>query len=101
MPKLVPLNEMEINARISQLSGWAREEMILKKTYLMDTYMAGLAFASAVGTVCEAMDHHPMLLIGYKRVTVSFTTDDAGGTLTENDFNAAAAVDALKYPRAK
>lgn len=101
MPKAAPLNETQIEEHLRQLSGWERDGMILKKTYPMDTYMTGLAFASAVGTVCEARDHHPVILIGYKRVTVSFTTHDAGNTLTENDFNAAAAVDALNYPRSK
>lgn len=100
MPKLAPLSETEIDARLSQLNGWERDGMILKKTYRLDTYMAGLALASAIGTVCEGLDHHPSIVIDYKRVTVSFTTHDAGNTLTANDFAAAAALDSLKYPRA-
>ncbi len=92
------LNEQEIAARLATLSGWERDGMVIRKTYPMETYMTGLAFASAVGTVCEGLGHHPDILIGWRRVVVSFTTHDAGNTLTENDFNAAAAVERLGYP---
>jgi 4a-hydroxytetrahydrobiopterin dehydratase len=94
------LSESEISARLLDLKGWQVENMMLKKTFQMESYMAGLAFASAVGTVCEAIDHHPDIHIGWRRVTVSFTTHDAGNTLTEFDFKAASAVDRLAYPKA-
>ena len=61
--------------------------------------MAGLAFASAIGTVCEARNHHPDMTIGWRKVTVSFTTHDAGSQLTDKDFDAAEAIDALGYPK--
>ena len=37
---------------------------------------------------------------GWRRVSVSFTTRDAGGKLTAKDFAAAEAIDGLDYPRA-
>jgi pterin-4a-carbinolamine dehydratase len=40
------------------------------------------------------------MLIGWRKVTVSFTTHDAGSKLSAKDFAAAARVDALGYPRA-
>ena len=92
------LSENEINQRLSSLKGWTREGMVISKTYAMETYMTGLAFASAVGTVCEALGHHPDMTIGWRKVTVSFTTHDAGNALTENDFAAAQAVERLGYP---
>ncbi|MCA9907163.1 MAG: 4a-hydroxytetrahydrobiopterin dehydratase [Anaerolineae bacterium] len=94
------LTEAQIAERLLQLNGWTVENMRLQKTFQVDTYMAGLAFASAVGTVCEALDHHPDIHIGWRRVTVSFTTHDVGNVLTESDFRAANAVDALRYPKA-
>lgn len=101
MPKAAPLGEDQIAARLSQLTGWERDGMVISKTYTLDSYMAGLAFAAAVGTLCEARDHHPDLYIGWKKVRVSFTTHDAGNTLTANDFDAAQAIDALGYPKPK
>ena len=94
------LTEAQIAERLPQLNEWQVGGMTLKKTFQMDTYMAGLAFAAAVGTVCEALDHHPDIHIGWRRVTVSFTTHDAGNVLTESDFRAARTVDGLNYPKA-
>ena len=94
-----PLTEAQIAERMPTLNGWTVDNHVLSKTYQMETYLAGVAFASAVGTVCEGMDHHPDIHIGWRRVTVSFTTHDAGNALTEFDFRAAQAVDKLGYPK--
>ena len=94
------LTDKQITKRLSKLNGWAREGSTISKTFKLDTYMAGLAFASAIGTVCEARNHHPDMMIGWRKVTVSFTTHDAGSELTEKDFDAAEAIDALGYPKA-
>lgn len=94
------LTPEQIAERLPTLNGWSAENNVLSKTYAMETYLTGVAFAAAVGTVCEAIDHHPDIHIGWRKVTVSFTTHDAGNALTEFDFKAAAAVDALKYPKA-
>lgn len=96
-----PLTEAQITEMLPTLAGWERDGGMISKTYQMDTYMAGLAFAAAVGTVCEGLGHHPDLFIGWKKVKVSFTTHDAGSALTEKDFKAAAAVEALNYPKPK
>ncbi len=70
-------------------------------SYLMtDSCVPVLAFAAAVGVTAEGLNHHPDLAIGWRKVTVSFTTHDAGNKLTEKDFAAAAAIDALGYPPA-
>lgn len=94
-----PLTEAQIAERLSTLNRWTVENNVLSKHYQMETYLAGVAFAAAVGTVCEGLDHHPDIHIGWRKVTVSFTTHDAGNALTEFDFKAAQAVDALGYPK--
>ena len=43
---------------------------------------------SGSGFAAESVDHHPDLLINYKRVTVTFSTHSEGG-LTEKDFDGA------------
>jgi len=98
MPTL-PLTDAEIAARLEALPGWERDGDEITKTWRLDSYLAGLAFASAIGTLAEAQDHHPELIIGWRRVTVRYNTHDAGGKITSRDFRAAAAIEALGYPR--
>jgi len=98
---ITPLNDQQISDGLSNLPGWERDGDKIKKTFKLDTYMAGLAFACAVGTVCEAIDHHPDLFIGWKRVEIGFSTHDAGSKISQRDLDAAAKVEALGYPRPK
>ena len=93
------LSDQEINASLAKLNGWARNGDELTKEFRFDNYLAGLAFASCIGVVAEGMNHHPDLVIGWRRVSVSFTTHDAGSKLTSKDFAAAAAIDAVGYPK--
>ena len=92
------LSEAEINAGLAELNGWARDGGELVKEFRFDSYLAGLAFTSAVGVIAEGLNHHPDMSVGWRRVQVSFTTHDAGSKLTTKDFTAAAAIDGLGYP---
>lgn len=94
------LTAKEINDALESLTGWEAKNDMLVKTFTLPSYLAGLAFATAVGTICEGMDHHPDMSIGYKKVTISFTTHDADSKITAADVKAAKAVEALGYPKA-
>jgi 4a-hydroxytetrahydrobiopterin dehydratase len=90
------LNEAAITEALQTLDGWEREGDSLARTFEFDAYLAGVAFASAVGTLCEARNHHPDLMeVGYKKVILEFTTHDAGGKITQNDVDVAHAINAL------
>jgi 4a-hydroxytetrahydrobiopterin dehydratase len=95
-----PLNPDELTAALTRLNGWALVSDQLEKTFQFKSYLEGVAFASAVGVVAEGCEHHPDLFIGWRKVKVSFTTHDAGHKVTQKDIDAAAAVDALSYPKA-
>lgn len=94
-----PLNDDAINNALSVLEGWSRDGDALTRTYKFETYLAGIAFASAVGVVCEARDHHPDMTVGWRKVTLRFTTHDAGNKISAKDVEAATAVDVLGYPK--
>lgn len=96
-----PLTESEISEHLGRLQGWTREGDAISKTFRLASYAAGLAFASAVGTIADHFDHHPDLYIGWKQVRVSFTTHDAGNKLSHKDFKLAQAVDQLPYRAAE
>lgn len=95
------LSDNDITAGLSQLTGWERSGDSITKTYKFESYAAGLAFASAAGIVADGKDHHPDIFIGWKKVTLTFTTHDAGSKISQKDLDTAAAIDALGFPRAK
>jgi len=93
------MNDSDIETAMRGMDGWEREGDALVRTYKFETYLAGVAFASAAGVVCEGLDHHPDMLVGWKKVTLRFTTHDAGNKISAKDIAAAKAVDALGYPK--
>ena len=93
------LSSEEITAALEKLPGWRLEGDAIVKTYSFDSYVGGLVFATAAGTIAEGQDHHPDITIGWRKVTVRFTTHSAGNKLSHKDFDVAAAIDALPYPR--
>lgn len=100
MMTVTPMTDTEIETELRAMDGWERDEDALVRIYKFDTYLAGVAFASAVGVVCEGLAHHPDMLVSWKKVTLRFTTHDAGSKISASDIAAARAVDALGYPKA-
>lgn len=94
-----PMSDHDVTERLQKLNGWAREGDQITKTFQLDSYVAGLALATAIGTLCEGLNHHPEMHIGWRKVTVSFTTHDAGSKITAKDLEAAEKIEALGYPR--
>ncbi|MEE2940932.1 MAG: 4a-hydroxytetrahydrobiopterin dehydratase [Planctomycetota bacterium] len=67
----------------------------LARAFVLADFRAALDLVNAIGAAAEEQNHHPDLaLTGYRNVTVTLSTHDAGG-LTMNDFVLAKAVDAL------
>lgn len=88
------LSEAEVNAHLGKTDGWARQGDEIFKTYTLTSFPAALVFVSTVGHLAEAVDHHPDILVKYKKVTLTLSTHSAGG-LTEKDFALASQIDAL------
>lgn len=88
------LSESEAQEALGSLHGWSIEDGKLTRTYTFDRYKGGVEFAVGVGSAADVLDHHPDILIGYKKVTVSVNTHDVGG-LSPYDFELARRVDAL------
>jgi 4a-hydroxytetrahydrobiopterin dehydratase len=93
------LSESEISAGLDGLPGWAREGDSITKTYKFTSYAEGLAFATAAGIVADGADHHPDISIGWRKVTLTFTTHDAGSKITHKDMVTAERIEALGFPR--
>lgn len=89
------LSDAEIIEALSFLEGWERDGDSLVKTFETATYPQGLAFATAAGMIADGMNHHPDMCIGWKKVTLTFTTHDAGSKITQKDVDAAQAINAI------
>jgi len=85
--------EAEVDRRLTSLPGWERDGQQIRKEYSFGSYMDGIAFVNRVAGLAEKMDHHPDMLVGYRRVTLTLSSHDAGG-LTARDLKLAAAIDA-------
>lgn len=90
--KPVALTETEVDARLA--GGWQRVDGALQKSFSFPDYHHTLAFVNAVAWIAHRADHHPDLSVHYNCCVVRFSTHDAGG-ISERDFTATAAVDAL------
>ena len=64
----------------------------LVRDFVFDTYLAGLDFVNQVAQIAEGMNHHPNVILGFKKVRVEYYTHNAAG-LTHMDFDAAARID--------
>lgn len=97
---VTPLSESEIAQRLAVLPGWEREGDTISKTFKLTSYANGLTFACAVGTLADGFDHHPDMLITWRKVKVTFYTHAAGNKLSHKDFEIAEAIEALNYKAA-
>lgn len=89
------LSDEQVAAKLDGLSGWSLSSQgEIEKTFHFPAYKDGLAFAAAIGFFADAIDHHPDLLISYRKVRVSVSTHSAGG-LTQLDFDLAGKIESL------
>lgn len=88
------LDAAVVSNALRALPRWSGDERAIAATFSFETYEAGVAFAVQCALIAQRMDHHPELGVGWRRVTVTFTTHDAGG-VTSRDLAAAGAVDAI------
>jgi len=82
---------------LKDLPGWVLGTGRIEKEFRFKSYLAGLQFAYSVGRIAEEEDHHPDMLVGWRRVRLTFSTHSIKG-LSQNDFIMAARSE-LEYSR--
>ena len=88
------LSRAEAEQRVKGLNGWALEGDVIRKQYTFANFPDAIAFVNRLAPKAEAADHHPDILINYKRVTLTYSTHSEGA-LTIKDFDGALAADRL------
>ena len=85
----VPYTIEEATERLGDLSGWSLQSDSIQKEFRFKSHLSGLDFAYSLGKIAELEDHHPEMLVGWRRVKVIFSTHAIKG-LSQNDFIMAA-----------
>lgn len=88
------LTPKEIETALAVTPGWEQAGDEIKRTFTLPSFTAALTFAAAVGHLAERANHHPDILIQYRKVTLTLSTHDAG-RLTDKDFALAREINGL------
>ncbi|MEU9717492.1 4a-hydroxytetrahydrobiopterin dehydratase [Streptomyces sp. NPDC047976] len=90
-----PLSQKEIEDRLRELPGWTFDDDRIERTYRVATHRAASALVSHICVVQDELNHHSELTLGYNTVRLSVNSHDAGGVVTEKDFELAERVENL------
>jgi 4a-hydroxytetrahydrobiopterin dehydratase len=82
---MAAISEADARTRLSEIPGWDVGEKSLVRKIALPSFPDAIAFVVKVGFVAEAADHHPDILINYRRVTLTLWTHTEGG-ITDKDF---------------
>ena len=91
-----PLEDNKIQEYLKEVEGWEFEnEKLIKKTFKFKTFRESINFVNRVAGLAEQENHHPDIIIRFRKVTFELTTHAIKG-LSENDFIMASKID-LSY----
>ena len=86
------LSPEEVDRQLKTLDGWTLEGRAIRKQYTFAGFPEAVAFVNRLVPEAEAADHHPDIVINYRRVTLLYSTHSEGG-VTQKDFDGAAMAD--------
>jgi 4a-hydroxytetrahydrobiopterin dehydratase len=81
---------------LKELKGWSLEGDAIRKQYTFGSFREAISFVVRLAFDAEEADHHPDILINYKRVTLTWSTHSEGG-LTDKDFAGAKNADRISW----
>ncbi|MGW2562332.1 4a-hydroxytetrahydrobiopterin dehydratase [Streptomyces sp. NPDC001514] len=90
-----PLSQKEIEDRLRELPGWSQEGDRIARTYRLGNHFAATALVVHVARIQDELNHHSDLTLGYNTVNLTVNTHDAGGAITERDFELARRVETV------
>lgn len=94
MSQAIALSPKEIEMQLSsQLPEWALVDGGLQRSIEAQNYLEALNWLYEIGKWAEKQDHHPDLLLHYKRLTVRYWTHTVNG-ITQLDVENACGVQA-------
>ena len=97
-PEVRALQPTEVILALGQIPGWRLsgdgDHIAIEKIFEFAEHTHALLFVNSVGWLSEKLNHHPELVLTYRRCVVRWNTHDVRG-LSRLDFEAATQTDAL------
>lgn len=90
-----PLSKKQIEEELEQLDGWSFEGDTITKDFSFPDFKEAISFMVRVGFEAEALVHHPDWSNVYNSVSITLSTHDAGGKVTEKDIKLAKAIEEI------
>ena len=81
-----PLASRDLEAALTELSGWKLQDGKLYRQFKFPNFPAAFGFMTQMAFYSESAGHHPEWSNVYNRVTVKLTTHDASG-ITQKDID--------------
>jgi len=91
------LDATQLAAALATLPGWSVQDQAIQKAFTISSFPDAVALVTRIAFDAEAVDHHPDLLLEYRRLTVRYWTHTAGG-VTQKDVDGAAMAERLVAP---
>lgn len=95
---MAKLNQQEVLARMPLARGWERHGDMLVQSWQFPSFRRALEFVNQVADLAEESDHHPDIILSYRKVRLELSTHSDGG-LTDLDFAFAARINSLPTDR--
>ncbi|MFA6918840.1 MAG: 4a-hydroxytetrahydrobiopterin dehydratase [Patescibacteria group bacterium] len=92
---LRPLNQQEIEDRLSSFSGWNFGDDKITKSFQFPSFDEAVNFVAGLASFCNGIDHHPDIHIYYKKVVFDLQRFSVGGKVTDRDFTVAKEIERL------
>lgn len=84
----------EARTRLQKLPGWELQNDAISRQFTFRGFPEAIAFVVRLAFDAEGADHHPDILVNYKRVRLTYSTHSENG-LTDKDFAGAERATAL------
>jgi len=81
------LSQADLDQQMKTIKGWTLQGDEIRKQYTFKDFVAAIAFVNRLAPIAEAADHHPDILISYKRVTLTYSTHSEGGLTGSPDVS--------------
>lgn len=84
----IALSDEEITGKLKDLPEWKRDDKAIVRVETFSNYLDALKYINRVGFASEENNHHPDIIMNFKRVEVRYWTHKARG-ITDLDFKMA------------